>query len=71
MGAPSFSGRGGQDRARGCHLTAANTLSAFWPIQPQWGGGGGGSVHFRLIQPVGEGCCLISANSASRGCACM
>ena len=50
MGTPSFSGRergggggggGGQDRARGCHLTAANTLPAFWPIQPAAEGGGG------------------------------
>ena len=45
MGAPSFSGRGGggQDRARGRHLTAANTLSAFGKFN-QWGGGGGGGV---------------------------
>ena len=47
MGTPSFSGRGGggggggQDRARGRHLTAANTLSAYGRFN-QWGGGGGG-----------------------------
>ena len=41
MGVPSFSGRGGQGRARGCHLTAAYTLSAFGRFN-QWGGGGGG-----------------------------
>ena len=50
IGAPSFSGRGGggQDRARGRHLTNANTLSAFWPA---WGGGG--AVRFCSIQSVG------------------
>ena len=42
MGVPSFSGRGGggQDRARGRHFTAVNTLSAFGRFN-QWGGGGG------------------------------
>ena len=51
MGTPSFSGRGGggQNRARGHHLTATNMLSAFS------GGGGGVAVCFRLIQPVGGG----------------
>ena len=37
-------GGGGQDRARGCHLTAANTFVRFWLIQQVcvcvWGGGG-------------------------------
>ena len=49
MGVPSFSGRGGgggQDRARGRHLTAANTytLSAFGRFNKFGGGGGGGGV---------------------------
>ena len=34
-------GGGGQDRARGRHLTAAYTLSTFGRFN-QWGGGGGG-----------------------------
>ena len=51
MGAPSFSGRGGgQDRARGYHLTAANMLSTFGRFN-QWGWEG--AVRFRPIQPVG------------------
>ena len=42
LGAPSISGRGGgQDRVRGRHLTAKYTT------------GGGGTVHFQPIQPVG------------------
>ena len=46
---------GGQDRARGCHLTAANMLSAFGGFN-QWGRGGGGvAVRFRLIQPARRG----------------
>ena len=53
---------GGQDRARGRHLTAANTLSAFsrgggavcfWTDSTS--GGGGGAVRFQPIQPVGGG----------------
>ena len=58
--------RGGQDRARGRHLTAANTLSAFRRFNQweggglstfgrfnQWGGGGGGAnVSFRPIQSM-------------------
>ena len=82
MGVPSFSGGGGQDRARGRHLTAANTLSAFGRFnQGGGGGGGGGAVRFRPIQPVwggcpllgrwggggGGGCCPLSANLTSRG----
>ena len=61
MGAHSFSGRGegggvggGQDRARGRHLTAANALPAFRLIQPVGGGGGGGG-----------GCCPLLADSTS------
>ena len=53
MSGPSFSGGrgggGGQDRARGHHLTAASMLSAFGRFS-QWGG-----VCFRPIQPVGRG----------------
>ena len=63
---PAFLEGGGQDRARGRHLTAANALPAFsWfdqfggegavrfrLIQPVRGGGEG-AVHFWLIQPVG------------------
>ena len=64
MGVPSFSGRGGKDRARGRHLTAAYTLSTFGRFN-QWGGGGGGegggAVRFRPIQPVGGGGGLMSA----------
>ena len=45
-------GGGGQDRARGSHLTAANTLPTFRLIQPV---GRGGAVHFRPIQPLGGG----------------
>ena len=42
MASPAYlEGGGGQDRARGRHLTAANTLSAFGRFN-QWGGGGGG-----------------------------
>ena len=44
MGAPSFSrkggGGGGQDRPRGHHLTAVNTLSAFGRFYQRGGGGG-------------------------------
>ena len=56
MGVPSFSGRGGQDRARGRHLTAANTFSAFGRFN-QWGGGGGwgGAVRFWADSTSGEG----------------
>ena len=47
MGTPSFSGMGGQDRARGGggggrHLTAVNKLSAFGRFNQRGGGGGGG-----------------------------
>ena len=66
---PAFlEGGGGQDRAWGRHLTAANTLSAFSRFN-QWEGEGGGAVSFwadsttggwgavriRSIQPVGGG----------------
>ena len=46
-------------------------------IKPAKGGGGGVVIRFWPVQPVGEGgggvvgCCLLSANSASGGCACM
>ena len=71
MGVPSFSGRGGgQDRARGRHLTAAYMLSTFGRFNQ----GGGGAVRFRPIQPVGGGgggggggCCPLSAGSTSGG----
>ena len=64
-----WKGGGGQDRARGRHLTAAYTLSAFGRFN-QWGGGGGGAVHFRPIQPVGGGGgggCPLSADLTSGG----
>ena len=73
MGVPSFSGRGGgggQDRARGRHLTAAYTLSTFGRFN-QWGGGGGGggggvlSAFDRFNQ--WGGCCPLSADSTSGG----
>ena len=48
MAPPAFlEGGGGQDRARGRHLTAVNTLSAFGRFN-QWGGGGGGGGAFRF-----------------------
>ena len=48
-GRPSFSGMGGQDRARGRHLTAVNTLSRrFRQIQPVGAGGGGGRGAVRF-----------------------
>ena len=50
---PASLEEGGQDRARGHHLTAAKTLSAFGRFN-QCGGGGGGFVRFRPIQPVGR-----------------
>ena len=52
MGIPSFSGKGALDRARGRHLTAANTLSAFGRFN-QWGGGGGGAVAFGQFNQSG------------------
>ena len=57
MGVPNFSVGGGggasQDRARGCHLTAVNTLS----IQPA-GGGGGGGVLFPFSRFSQLGVCM-------------
>ena len=49
---PAFleGGGGGQDRARGRHLTAMNMLSAFGGFNQQ--GGGGVAVRFWLIQPA-------------------
>ena len=65
---PAFleGGGGAQDRARGRHLTATYTLSAFGRLN-QWGGGG--AVRFQPIQPVvgGGGCCPLSADSTSGG----
>ena len=48
-------GGGGQNRARGSHLTATNMLSTFSGYNQRFGGGGGGDVVvcFRLIQPAG------------------
>ena len=74
-------GGGGQNRARGRHLTAVNMLSAFSGFQPGCGGGRcpfsadstsggerGGAVCFWLIQPArggGGGRCPLSADSTS------
>ena len=63
MGTPSISGRegvGGQDRVRGCHLTAEyNYVGGCCPLLADstsvcvgWGGGG---VRFWPIQPGGGG----------------
>ena len=73
--APSFSGRGGgggggggQDRARGCHLTAANMLSAFGGFN-QRGEGGGGCCPLLADSTswVGAVCLLFLADSTSEG----
>ena len=60
MGVPILEGGGGgrwgdQDRARGRHLTAVNTLSALGRFNERGGGGGGG----------GGGCCSHLADSIS------
>ena len=67
MGVPSFSGRGGggHDRARGHHLTAVYTFSAFGRFS-QWGGGGGGG-EVGVGGGGGGGCCPLSADSTSGG----
>ena len=81
MGVTSFSGRGGQDRARGRHLTAANTLSAFGrgccplsaevavrfrPIQPVGGGGGGGGVLSLSANSIDQVSALSADSSSAR-----
>ena len=71
MGVPSFSGRGGQDRARGRHLTAANTLSAFGRFNLWGGGGGGGGVlsafgQFNQWEGGGGGVLSLSASSINQ-----
>ena len=57
------SGRGGQDRARGRHFTAANKYAVhIWPIQPVWGGGGGCCpllTDSTSGAGGGGGCCLL------------
>ena len=75
MGVPSFSGRGGggQDRARGRHLTAMYTLSAFSRFNQLGGGGGGGvlSAFVRFNQwggGGGGGCCPLSASGGAHVC---
>ena len=66
----------------GCCPRGEGGAVRLWPIQLVGGRGGSADVSFRpiqsmscprfqQIQPVGDGCCPLSANSASGGCACV